>query len=269
MNAAKAPDAWDSGEAYERYVGRWSRCVAPPFLEWVRAPQQAAWADVGCGTGALTSAILARCRPTAVCGADSSGQFVEQAQRRVEDGRARFEVGDATRLPWPDDVVDVAVSGLVLNFVQDHEAMVREMARVTKQGGTVALYVWDYAGGMQMLRTFWDVAAEVHPQGVEFDEARRFPICEPDALGALFAKAGLAQVETAPIEIKTVFNGFDDYWTPFLSKTGPAPAYLATLPDSLRDQIRDRLASRLHADADGRIELTARAWAVHGTVASR
>jgi trans-aconitate methyltransferase len=233
----------------------------------VRAPQQAAWADVGCGTGALTSAILARCRPAAVCGADSSAQFVEQAQHRVEDGPARFEVGDATSLPWRDGVVDVAVSGLVLNFVRDHEAMVREMARVTKQGGTVALYVWDYADGMQMMRAFWDAAAEVHPQGVEFDEARRFPICHPDALAALFAKAGLTRVETAPIEIATVFNGFDDYWTPFLSKTGPAPAYLATLPDPLRERMRNRLAARLRADADGRIALTARAWAVRGAVA--
>lgn len=269
MNAAKVPDAWDSGEAYERYVGRWSRRVAPPFLEWLRPPQQSAWADVGCGTGALTSAILAGCDPAAVCGIDSSAQFVEQARRRVEDGRARFEVADATRLPWSDSAFDLAVSGLVLNFVRDQEAMVREMARVTASGGTVALYVWDYADGMQMMRAFWDAAAEVHPQGVEFDEARRFPICRPDALGALFAKAGLAQVETAPIEIATVFNGFDDYWTPFLSKTGPAPAYLATLPDRLREQIRDRLASRLRADADGRIALTARAWAVRGIVASR
>jgi len=269
MNAATAPDAWDSGEAYERYVGRWSRCAAPPFLEWLRTPQQSAWADVGCGTGALTSAILAGCRPAAVCGIDSSAQFVDRARRHVEDSRARFEVGDATRLPWSDSTFDFAVSGLVLNFVPDHEAMVREMARVTARSGTVALYVWNYAGGMQMLRAFWDVAAEVHPQGVEFDEARRFPICEPDALGALFAKAGLAQVETAPIEIATVFNGFDDFWTPFLSKTGPAPAYLATLPDSLRDQIRARLASRLRADADGSIALTARAWAVRGIVASQ
>jgi SAM-dependent methyltransferase len=267
MNAATAPDAWDSGEAYERYVGRWSRRVAPPFLEWLRPPQQSTWADVGCGTGALTSAILAGCHPAAVCGIDSSAQFVDRARHHVEDGRVRFEVGDATRLPWSDSTFHFAVSGLVLNFVRDQETMVREMARVTAHSGTVALYVWDYADGMQMMRAFWDAAAEVHPQGVEFDEARRFPICHPDALAALFAKAGLTRVGAAPIEIATVFNGFDDYWTPFLSKTGPAPAYLATLPDPLRERMRNRLAARLRADADGRIALTARAWAVRGAVA--
>jgi trans-aconitate methyltransferase len=266
---SKAPDAWDSGQAYERYVGRWSRQVAVQFLEWLQPQQRAVWADVGCGTGALTSTVLAHCDPTAVRGVDSSAQFLEQARQRVEDSRVDFEIGDATRLPWNDGSFDVTVSGLVLNFVADHQAMVREMARVTKRNGTVALYVWDYADGMQMMRVFWDAAAEVHPEGAQFDESRRFPICNPDALGALFTSAGLTQVQTRPIEIDTHFADFDDYWSPFLGKTGAAPAYLATLLEPLRLQIRELLASRLHASADGKIEMTARAWAVRGVIADQ
>jgi SAM-dependent methyltransferase len=153
MTASKAPSAWNSGDAYESYVGRWSRHVARRFLDWLAPPGQVTWADIGCGTGALTSTILAVAEPTSVMGVDASPQFIEQARQRVTDSRARFEPGDATRLPWPADAVRCSVSGLVLNFVPDHAAMVREMARVTQPGGTVALYVWDYADGMQMMRS--------------------------------------------------------------------------------------------------------------------
>jgi SAM-dependent methyltransferase len=266
MSATRAPDAWDSGEVYERYVGRWSRRVAETFVAWLQPPMRVAWADVGCGTGALTSAILGRCDPATVVGIDSSPDFVDQARRRVADPRVRFETGDATRLPWADDVFDFAVSGLVLNFVPAPDAMVSEMSRVTKRDGVVALYVWDYAEGMQMMRAFWDAAAEVHPAAAEADEARRFPICQPERLAALFTNAGLAGVATTPIDIETLFTDFDDYWAPFLGKTGPAPAYLASLPEAVCGQIRDRLAVRLPTSAEGRIALSARAWAVRGAV---
>ena len=146
-----APDAWDSAQAQERYVGRWSQKVAVEFLRWLDLPRGLAWVDVGCGTGALASTILATCDPSSVVGVDSSEGFVTWARQRVSDPRARFETGDATRLPLPAAVCDVAASALVLNFVRDHEAMTREMVRVTKPGGTVASYVWDYEGGMHMM----------------------------------------------------------------------------------------------------------------------
>ncbi|MGH7306623.1 MAG: class I SAM-dependent methyltransferase, partial [Candidatus Rokuibacteriota bacterium] len=148
--------AWNSVDAYERYVGRWSRQVAIAFLRWLALPRGLAWADVGCGTGALAATILNLGAPSAVFGVDSSEGFVSEARRRIGDPRARFEAADATRLPWESGACDVTVSGLVLNFVRDHESMAREMARVTKPGGRVAAYVWDYAGGMQMMRHFWD-----------------------------------------------------------------------------------------------------------------
>lgn len=260
------PNPWDSGDAYERYVGRWSRRVGQRFVDALQVPARAAWADVGCGTGALTAVILSLRDPVAVAAIDSAPAFVEQARRRIADPRARFAVGDATKLPWPSATIDAAVSGLVLNFVPEPTAMLREMARVTRPGGTVAAYVWDYAEGMQMMRVFWDAAVATQPEAAGVDEARRFPLCRTDALQALFTDAGLAAVRTSAIEVDTVFADFDDYWTPFLAKTGPAPAYLASLDEATRTRIRERVRAALPIRTDGSIPLRARAWSAQGTV---
>jgi SAM-dependent methyltransferase len=258
--------AWDSGHAYEQYVGRWSRKTAAAFLQWLAPLPGLAWADVGCGTGALTATILDVCEPSSVSGIDSSEGFVSLARQRIGDQRARFETGDATHLPWQSGACDVAVSGLVLNFVRDHESMTREMARVTKPGGRVASYVWDYAGGMQMMRHFWDAAVAVSPDDARCDQAERFPLCQPAPLKALFERADLRSVTVRAIDISTVFQSFDDYWTPFLGKTGAAPTYLASVGGEVQERIRLSLQSRLAAKGDGPIALNARAWAVQGAV---
>jgi SAM-dependent methyltransferase len=259
-------EAWDSGSAYEQYAGRWSRKIAAEFLRWLAPAARLAWADVGCGTGAVTSTILAACDPVSVRGIDSSAGFVAQARQRIPDPRAVFETGNATRLPWPSAACDVAVSGLVVNFVPDPEAMAREMARVTKPGGRVAMYVWDYAGGMQMMRHFWDAAIAVSPGDARLDQAERFPLCQPGPLQALLERAGMKSVAVRAIEIPTVFTSFEDYWTPFLGRTGAAPTYLASVTDEVRQEIRRHLESRLTPPGGGPIALTARAWAVQGTV---
>ncbi len=265
MNRAVA-EAWDSGHAYEQYVGRWSRKVATEFLRWLAPLPGLAWADVGCGTGALASTILKVCEPSSVYGIDSSEGFVSQARTRIGDPRAHFETGDATRLPWESGVRDVTVSGLVLNFVRDHESMTREMARVTRAGGRVAAYVWDYAGGMQMMRHFWDAAIAVSPHDAKLDQAERFSLCQPGPLQALFEQMGLKSVTHHAIDIPTVFRDFDDYWSPFLGRTGAAPSYLASVGDEVRERIRLCLESRLASTRGGPIELTARAWGVQGVV---
>ena len=187
-------ESWGSGDAYERYVGRWSRQVAVELLRWLAPARGLTWADVGCGTGALAATILAGSEPAAIEGLDTSEGFVAAARERVRDPRARFVTGDATRLPWEAGAFDLTVSGLVLNFVRDHAAMAREMARVTKPGGRVCLYVWDYAGGMQMIRHFWDAVIAVSPGAAKLDQADRFPICQPEPLRALFEGAGLRAV---------------------------------------------------------------------------
>lgn len=261
----KPAENWGSGDAYDRYIGRWSRKVATELLRWLAPARGLAWADVGCGTGALTETILATCAPASIEGVDASEGFVAAARQRLRDPRVRFATGDATRLPWDAGVFDVTVSGLVLNFVPDHAAMAREMVRVTKAGGRVAAYVWDYAGGMQMIRRFWDGAIAVNPGDARLDQAERFPICQPEPLRALFEGAELRSVAVRPIDIPAVFRDFDDYWRPFLGRQGSAPTYLASVSDDMREKIRAHLKARL-APRGGPIELTARAWAVHGGV---
>jgi hypothetical protein len=155
---------------------------------------------------------------------------------------------------------------LVLNFVRDHESMAREMVRVTKSGGRVAAYVWDYAGGMQMIRHFWDAAIAVSPQDAKLDQAERFPLCQPGPLQALFEQVGLKSVTVRAIDIPTVFRNFDDYWNPFLGRTGAAPSYLASVDVEVQERIRRYLKTRLTSTREGPIELTARAWAVQGFV---
>jgi trans-aconitate methyltransferase len=262
----KPAERWGGSDAYERYVGRWSRQVAPEFLRWLDAGRGLAWADVGCGTGALSEAILADHAPASIEGVDAAEGFLARARERLADPRVRVVQGDAKRLRWDPRAFDVAVSGLVLNFVGDHEAMAREMARVTRPGGRVALYVWDYAGEMQMTRYFWEAAIAVSPGDAKLSQAERFPICRPEPLRALFEGAGLRAVETRAIDIPTVFCDFDDYWSPFLGRQGSAPTYLASVDEGVRERIRGVLEKRL-APAGGPIRLMARAWAVRGDVA--
>jgi len=256
---------WASGDAYEPYVGRWSRLVAREFLTWLAAAGGARWLDVGCGTGALTEVILSAAAPAHVQAVDPSLGYVLFARSRVRDGRAAFVVADARSLPQPAQSIDVAVSGLALNFIPQPDVAVAEMARVARAGGVVAAYVWDYAGQMQLMRYFWDAAVALDPRASELDEARRFPICHPAALEALFRGARLHGVESLAIDVPTRFRNFDDYWGPFLGGQGPTPGYAMGLGEERRTALRERIRAALPAAADGSIDLVARAWAVRGT----
>lgn len=256
---------WSSGAVYEAYMGRWSRLVAADFVDGLGGGPGRDWVDVGCGTGALTSAVLSVAEPASVVGVDPSPEFVEHAAAHVTDQRARFEVGEAGRLPVEDGSADVVVSGLVLNFVPDDVAAAAEMHRVLRPGGVVGCYVWDYADGMQMLRQFWDVAAALDPSSREADQGERFDICRPDALTALMVGAGFTDVVAGEVLVPTVFRDFDDYWSPFLSGRAPAPAYVMSLADDRREALRAELRARLPVEGDGTIRLTARAWSVRGT----
>jgi len=266
MDNKQVSDTWERGNPYERYVGRWSRRVAPPFLSWLSIPDRRRWLDVGCGTGALCAAIVDRCSPVSVAGVEPSEGFLKTASENLAD-RAAFHQGNATAIPLGDASVDVVVSGLVLNFVPDQRAALAEMARVTGRDGTIAAYVWDYAGKMELMRYFWDAAVELDPSAAMLDEGIRFPQCRPEALEILFAAAGLKGIEVKPIDVPTRFASFDDYWQPFLGGQGPAPAYAMSLDETARVRLRDRVRERLPTAANGSISLIARAWAVRATVA--
>jgi len=264
VTVAGERDVWAVGAAYERYVGRWSRLVGREFLRWIEVPPGGAWLDVGCGTGALVQTIVEHAAPRDVLGIDRSEGFVAHARAEGNDPRARFEVGDALALPVPDGSFDAVVSGLVLNFAEEPARMVGEMARACRPGGTVALYVWDYAGGMELMRIFWNAARELDPRAEALDEGARFPICAPAPLAALLAAANLSQVETRAVDVPTRFVDFDDYWSPFLGGQGPAPTYAMSLSEERRLALRDRIRALLSVAPDGSVLLRARAWAVRG-----
>ena len=258
-------DTWEEGSRYERYIGRWSRQVAPEFLGWLGASAGLRWLDVGCGTGALCAAIRDRCAPSSVVGVEPSEGFRDEARTRLGAG-VTVVAGSATGIPLPDRSVDVTVSGLVLNFVADSGAALGEMRRVTREGGAIAAYVWDYADKMEYLRIFWDAAAAVDSEARGLDEGVRFPLCRPEALRRLLESAELDQVEVGTIDVPARFKDFEDYWEPFLGGQGPAPTYVKSLEEDDRDRLRETVRERLPRANDGTISLVARAWAVRGRV---
>jgi SAM-dependent methyltransferase len=262
--AIMAREVWSVGDAYEAYVGRWSRRVAEAFVHWLDLPAGGRWLDVGCGTGALTETVLALADPAHVIGLDTSEGFLANARARLDGTRSDFRAGDARSLPFPDRGFEAVVSGLALNFVPDPGRAAAEFARVAISGGVAAAYVWDYADGMAMMRYFWDAAGALDPAAAELDEGRRFPMCRPEPLSQLWVDAGMDHVTVQAIEVPTVFADFDDYWRPFLGGQGPAPGYLMSLTDEHRRALHNLLRDRLPSGSDACIPLTARAWAVRG-----
>ena len=238
--------------------------MAGELLRWLSLPVEKDWLDVGSGTGAVTQIILDDGLPNAVMGIDPSVGFVEYARAHIVSPRVFFKIGDARALPIGSANFDAVVSGLVLNFVPVPQLAVAEMLRVARPDGTVAAYVWDYAGKMQLMRYFWDAAAALDPAARELDEGRRFPICLPSPLAKLFQDAGLQNVEVRHVDIATNVRDFDDYWSPFLGGQGPAPSYTISLSEERREALRDRIRSSLPIAQDGSIPLVARAWAVRG-----
>jgi SAM-dependent methyltransferase len=258
-------DLWESASAYERFMGRWSRELARSFVSWLEVPPGSHWLEVGCGTGALTSGILDVGRPASVVATDASPQFVGHVRTALPDQRVQFLTASADQLPSRADGYDVVASSLVLNFIPDPTAALGEMGRLAAEDGIVAACVWDYAGGMQFLRHFWDAAVELDASARQYDEGERFPICTPPALDAAFREAGLTGVEVQALRVQTRFENFDDYWTPFVGGPGPAPGYLASLPAGDQEDLASHLATTLPKNSDGSITLTARAWAARAT----
>jgi SAM-dependent methyltransferase len=255
----------NDSDSYERYMGRWSRLVAPEFHAGLKTAASSQWLDVGCGTGNLTQAILESCDPATVYGIDTSTGFLDRARQAIPDQRASFEVFDTETLPVESSAFDVVASGLVLNFIPNVELGIAEMVRATKPDGTVAAYVWDYGGKMEIMRKFWDVAVALDSNAAKFDEGMREPaLCNPEALTAHFETAGLIDVSVNAIDAQAHFADFDDYWLPFTGNQGSAPKYVASLDPDSRKTLENKLRSNLPFAADGSLDLIARAWAVSG-----
>ena len=256
----KSSSMFTDPDAYERYVGRWSRRLAPLFVDFSRLVDGTRVLDVGCGTGALASAVLAahpRCR---VVGIDPSPGYVAYAKTHCNQN-CEFETGDAQKLRFPDASFDGSVSLLVFNFIPDAAKALAEVRRVTRQGGPVTAAVWDYSDGMRMLRVFFDAAVELNPAAEAADE-KHMPHSKQGELGQLWRSGGLQNVEEKGLEIEMIFRSFEDYWAPFLEGTGPAGRYVASLDAAQRKELENRLRERLQPP----IRLPARAWAVRGIV---
>jgi SAM-dependent methyltransferase len=248
---------FSEGDGYERFMGRWSRRLAPLFVTFAGVTEGDRVLDVGSGTGALAAAV----ESARVTGIEPSPVYVRYAREYAGDG-VRFEVGDALALPFSDDAFDRTLSMLVLNFVPDPPAALQQMIRVTRPGGVVAAAVWDYGDGMQMLRTFWDAAVADDPEAAPRDE-RHMPLSTRGSLAELARTHGLQDVDEQPLTIETAFASFDDYWQPFQCGQGPAGAYVSSLPESARQALESRLRERL---GNAGFALRARAWAVRGVV---
>jgi SAM-dependent methyltransferase len=252
--------------AYERFMGRWSRELATLLVRFAGVRDGDTLLDVGTGTGSIAAAI-ASTPGVLIVGLDPAAAYVGFARSRHDHDRTRFIVGDAQRLPFHDGAFDRTLSLLAINFVPDPQKAATEMIRVTRSGGIVAAAVWDYGDGMEMLRLFWDAVVALHPGDAQKDE-RHMHLCRSGELAALWRTHDLQDVSEAALTITTEFASFDDYWSPFLVRQGPAGHYVARLPESDRDALRRVLRHRLIGDGPDRaFTLSARAWAARGVVA--
>jgi SAM-dependent methyltransferase len=263
---SQQPSIFAGSDAYERFMGRWSRRLAPILVKFATVAERDAVLEVGSGTGALASVLADAFPSVRVTGVDRSSEYVRSAQARKSSGQISFLVGDALALAMPNATFDKSLSLLVMNFTPDPARALREMIRVTRPGGVVAAAVWDYGDGMEMLRTFWDEAVALDPTIARRDE-RNMPLCRRGELAALWRAQGLEGVEEQPMAIELSFASFDDYWRPFLGGQGPAGAYAVSLPEPPRAALEARLRSRLLGTrGDAPFTLQGRAWAVRGNV---
>jgi SAM-dependent methyltransferase len=251
---------------YERFMGRWSRLLAPAYIAFVGIKDGDRVLDVGTGTGALASALEATTTSSEITGIDPSEGFISYAKKHAKSDRVRFEVGDAQALRYTDASFDQTMAQLVMNFVPDHHKAIGEMRRVTRPQGVVSACVWDYDAGMEMLRFFWDEVVALDPAAAPKDE-RHMKLSREGQLSELWKKAGLVNVQERPIVIEQSFASFDDYWAPFLTGAGPGGAYVVSLTDERRRQLEARMRQRLLGNReDGAFVLNARAWCVRGEV---
>ena len=253
-------DFTSSAKRYDRFMGRYTATLAPALIDAAVVTDGMRVLDVGCGPGGLTRELAARVGAENVAAIDPAAQFVAACRERAPAADVREGVAEA--LPWPDDRFDATLSSLVIAFMDDADRGVREMARVTRPGGTIAVCMWDLAaGGMTMLDIFWTAVREFDP--VTAGERGRPGGTEGD-IGERFRRAGLTSVVDGALEARADYSGFDDFWEPFTLAVGPAGQYLASLPASHQARVREACRA---AVPSGAFSLTVRAWYARGVVA--
>jgi ubiquinone/menaquinone biosynthesis C-methylase UbiE len=260
---AESAIAFDDAEAYERFMGRWSRAVGAVFLDWLAPPRGACWLDVGCGTGVFTELVLNSCSPSTVIAVDPSHTQIEHARGQAVGQRAEFHVAGAQSLAFPNGTFDVVASALVINFIPDRPKALSEMRRVAQAGGLIGAYVWDFKGertaGSPIRLAMRDIGLEPPPVPGTEDSSL-------DALGALFKQAGLKDIATRAIDVSMTFPDFKDFWTSQTPSFVPTTKMIFALPEARRNELIEAVQSRLPAGADGSIVCSARANAIKARV---
>jgi len=254
---------YDDSAAYERFMGRWSRAVAPVFLDWLAPPMAASWLEVGCGTGICTGLIAERCSPFSIVAVDSSQAQIAHARGLPVGTRADFRVADALALPFPDAAFDVVVSALLINFVQAPAVAVSEMRRVSRAGGVVAGYVWDFAAERS---PSWPMRTGMRKFGMDTPEIPGRSITGLAALRGLFERTGLSEIETRSIEVTQSFTDFDDFWQAQTPGYMPTTRMIGALADDERQKLKDIVRAEIPPSPGGGIEYSVRAHAIKGCV---
>ena len=257
----KTPDIiFDDGDAYERYMGVWSRLVGADFIQWLSPEKNSSFADIGCGNGAFSVQIDQICDPRKIVGIDPSEAQINYAKELKLKAPSEFIVGNAMSLPYENEGFDIALMALVLFFVPDPELGLSEMKRITKVDGLVAAYAWDVLGGglpMEPLHTL------LRDRGIEYPLPPSKEVSQIDAMERLWKNAGLAAVHTTSFQVERTFKDFDEYWT--VSSLGPSVAgVLENIEASTLGEIKYDLERSLQKDTHGRIVTLATANAVKG-----
>lgn len=258
-----AENLFTDGEAYERLMGRWSRLAGQGFLDWLDVPKGLRWLDAGCGNGAFTEELIARCAPAAVTAIDPSDEQLAYARRRPGAKTAEFQVGDAQKLPFADDCFDVGVMALVISFLPEADKAAAELTRVVRHGGWVATYMWDFQGG----------GSPVYPINRAIKSLGGDPALPPnpmisgrEAMQELWEKAGLESVDAEVIRIPVAYSDFDDFWNSNTVPIGPQGKLIDTMSANERERLRAHLRDHLPVASDGRIIYESFANAVKGRV---
>lgn len=261
---ADAALPFQDADAYDRFMGRWSRRLAPLLIGFGGLADGERVLDVGCGTGSLTFALPGFASLAAVTGIDATASFVAAARVRNTDPRLAFDVGDARVLPYADGSFDRAYSSLVLQFIPDAAKAVAEMRRVVRPGGTVVAAVWDYFGGQMFTRILWDIAGVLDPL---LERPFFRPLTAPGEMAEAWRDAGLTDVAETDLTIRMEFASFDDYWGPFEMGEGPHGKYVAGLAKPAREILRQHVRRAYVGDRpDGPRSMACVAWACRGTV---
>ena len=257
------PIEFNNADNYERFMGVWSRSAGELFLDWLAPKKSLRWIDVGCGSGAFTNSVLQRCLPVGIVGIDPSKDLIEFASKTQYRDLCKFQIGGATDLPFDDNSFDVACMALVLFFVPDPLAGVKEMCRVVVKGGLVAAYTWDVFGGgfpahhIQEEMRLMGYSPTLPPSS----EASRMAVMQ-----GLWTKGGLEAIEVKQINVERQFSNFDEYWEITCLSPSLTASFAGMSSDAVED-VKRRLKEKVLPDEDGNITISAHANAIKGKVA--